>query len=484
MKTRNSHHDRRWLVLTILSLAQLMVVLDVTVVNVALPSAQKALGFSNDQRQWIITAYSLAFGSMLLLGGKIGDLFGRKPTLIAGITGFAAASAVGGAAQSFAMFAGARAFQGLFGALLAPAALSLLTITFTDPAERGRAFGIFGAIAAGGASVGLLLGGALTEAFDWRSVMYVNVLLAAVAGGGALAFLRHRAPEHRPKIDLAGTFTVSGGLFALVYGLSHAETTSWGNSTTVAALAAAGVLLAAFGWLQARVRNPLLPVRVLADRGRAGSLASIAIAAVAMFGVFLFLTYYLQQNLGYSPILTGVAFLPLTLVLVIASTLATTTLAPRFGPRALVSLGMALGAVAMLYLTQLGVHSSYLADILPTLVVMGVGLGLVFAPSMNGGTLGVLEEDAGVASAAVNTSQQVGGAIGTALLSTLAASATTSYLGGSGGAAALAQATVHGYTTAFAWSAAIFALGAVVAALLLPRRAQASMAAEPAVAMH
>ena len=483
---RSAHHDRRWLILAILGIAQLMVVLDATVVNVALPSAQKALGFSDDQRQWIITGYSLAFGSMLLLGGKISDIFGRKWTFVGGLAGFAIASAVGGASGSFAMLTGARVLQGLFGALLAPAALSLLTTTFVDAKERGRAFGIFGAIAGSGASVGLLLGGVLTEVLDWRAVMYVNLLLAVVAGAGGIALLRNEAAERKQRIDLAGTLTVSGGLFALVFGLSNAQTHSWSDPLTIAMLAAAGVLLALFVWIQARVRNPLLPLRVVADRNRAASLLSVAFASVSMFGAFLFVTYYLQQNLGYSPIMTGVAFLPMTVVVMLSGTLATTKLAPRFGPRVLVSTGMAIGALAMLYLTGLGVHSSYATAILPVLLALGVALGLVFAPAMNNGTLGVAPEDAGVASASVNTSQQVGGAVGTALLSTLAASATTGFLAGSAATpAAQAAAAVHGYTTAFGWSAALFAAGAVVAAALYKRGVpQVAPGAEPAAALH
>src|SRR3954468_4440794 len=483
---RSAHHDRRWLILAILGIAQLMVVLDATVVNVALPSAQKALGFSDDQRQWIITAYSLAFGSMLLLGGKISDIFGRKWTFVGGLSGFAIASAIGGASGSFAMLTGARALQGLFGALLAPAALSLLTTTFVDAKERGKAFGIYGAIAGSGASVGMLLGGVLTEVLDLRAVMYVNLLLAIVAGVGGIALLANEAAERKPRIDLAGTLTVSGGLFALVFGLSNAQTHSWSDPLTIAMLAAAGVLLALFVWLQARVRNPLLPLRVVADRNRAASLLSIAFASVSMFGAFLFVTYYLQQNLGYSPIMTGVAFLPMTVVVMLSGTLATTKLAPRVGPRVLVSSGMALGAVAMLYLTGLSVHSSYATAILPVLIGLGVALGLVFAPAMNTGTLGVRPEDAGVASAGVNTSQQVGGAVGTALLSTLAASATTGFLAGSAVTpAAQAAAAVHGYTTAFGWSAALFAVGAVVAAALYKRGVpQVALGAEPAAALH
>jgi EmrB/QacA subfamily drug resistance transporter len=452
----NPHHDRRWLILAILAFAQLMVVLDVTIVNVALPSAQKALHFSNNDRQWIITAYSLAFGSLLLLGGKISDLFGRKWTLITGLSGFAIASAVGGAAQSFTMLAGARAVQGAFGALLAPAALSLVTTIFTKPSDRNKAMGIYGAIAGSGASIGLLLGGVLTQLLDWRYVMYVNVVLALVAVPGALALLRNERSD-TGALDLRGAATVGAGLFALVYGFSHADTTSWGNPLTIGLLVGGVALLALFAWIESRAAHPLLPLRVLADRNRGGSFLSIIIAASAMFGVFLFLTYYLQQNLGYSPIMTGIAFLPMSLIVIVSATMGQSILAQRVGPRPLVTAGMALAAAAMFYLTRLGVHSSYATSVLPALIAIGVALGLIFATGFNNATLGVDPADAGVASGTVNAMQQVGGSIGTSLLSTVAASATT----GVG-----ASAVVHGYTTAFTWSAAIFVFGAIVAATL------------------
>ena len=465
--------SRRWWILGLAAIAQLTVVLDMTVVNVALPSAQAALHFGNGDRQWIVTAYSLAFGSLLLLGGKITDLFGRKWTLIAGLAGFAIASAVGGAATSFGMLAGARAVQGAFAAVLAPATLSILTTTFTEPADRNKALGIYGAIGGSGASVGLLLGGVLTEVLDWRYVMYVNVLLAVVPIAGALVLLRNHRPQTRPALDLRGTVTVAAGLFALVFGFSHAQMTSWGDTVTISMLAAAVVLLALFGWLETRTAEPLLPLRLLADRHRGASIVSILVTSAAMFGVFLFLTYYLQENLGYSPITSGLAFLPMTLVLVVTATIASTKLQRRFAPGALVAGGMAISAASMLYLSRLGVHASYTADILPTLLGMGVGLGLIFPTAMNNGTLGVDSDDAGVASAAVNTSQQIGGSIGTALLSTIAASAATAYVSSSHGAVA---AAVHGYTTAFAWSAAAFFAGAVLAAFMFGR---AKPAAEP-----
>ena len=467
MTQENPHHARRWAILTVLAIAQLMVVLDATIVNIALPSAQKALAFSNDNRQWIVTAYALAFGSLLLLGGRISDLFGRKWTFIIGLLGFAGASAVAGAAQSFGMLVGARAVQGAFGALLAPAALSLLTTTFTDPGERARAFGIYGGIAGAGASIGLLLGGVLTDALNWRYTMYVNLLFAGGAAIGALILLVNQRPAERPRFDILGTLTVTGGLFSLVYGFSHAQTTSWGNTTTVAFLAVAAALLAAFVAIERRSAHPLLPLRVIADRDRGASFLSVGISGAAVFAVFMFLTYYMQQNLGLSPIANGFAFLPMTATIVVSAMLSSTRLAPRFGPRPLVVLGMLLGAAGMLYLTGLGVHSSYAADVLPALMIMGVGFGMIFAPAISNATLGVDAHDAGVASATVNAGQQVGGSIGVALLSTVAASAVSSSIGGARPTPALmAAATVHGYTTAFFWAAGIFALGAIVAAVL------------------
>jgi EmrB/QacA subfamily drug resistance transporter len=484
-QTQNPHHARRWAILAILGLAQLMVVLDATIVNIALPSAQKALHFTNDNRQWIVTAYSLAFGSLLLLGGKISDLFGRKWTFVVGLGGFAIASAVGGAATSFGMLAAARTLQGAFGALLAPAALSLLTTTFTETSERNKAFGIYGAIAGSGASVGLLLGGVLTQLLNWRFSMYVNLVFAVFAIAGALVLLHNVRPAHRPKIDLPGTVTVSAGLFALVYGFNHAQTTSWGDSMTIAILTAGVVLLGAFAAIERRVTQPLLPLRVVTDRNRGGAFVSMLLAAAAMFGVFLFLTYYLQQTRGYTPIETGLAFLPMTVVIMITAVVATTRLRDRLGPRVLVFTGMLLGAVGMLILTGIGVSSSYAADILPALLVMGAGLGLVFSTAMNSATLGVQPSDAGVASATVNASQQVGGSLGTALLSTLAASSAASFVTNAGARPTpelLAHAAVHGYTFAFAIAAAIFAVGAVLGGLLFEGRAgQPQAVADPDV---
>ncbi len=469
----NPHYERRWLILAVLGIAQLMVVLDATIVNIALPSAQKALGFTNDNRQWIITSYALAFGSLLLLGGRISDLFGRKWAFVGGLIGFAVASAVGGAAQSFGMLVSARAAQGVFGAILAPASLSLLTTTFTEPSERGKAFGVFGALAGSGAAVGLLLGGVLTEYLSWRWCLYVNLLFAGAAVAGALVLLHNRSAAERPRLDIPGTLSASAGLFALVYGFSNAETSGWTDGLTLLMLVLAAVFLTLFVVIERRVSHPLLPLRVVLHRDRGGSYLAVAMSAIAIFAVFLFLTYYLQQNLGYSPIMAGLAFLPMVAGIVLSSTTANFKLLARTGARPLVPSGMLLGAAGMVYLTGLAPHSTYVGHVLPALLLMGLGFGLIFAPAIATATLGVDPRDAGVASAMVNTSQQVGGSIGTALLSTLAITATNHMLGaGRPTRELVARASVHGYTTAFYWSAAIFALGALVCALLLRPREQ------------
>ena len=446
-----------------------MVVLDATIVNIALPSAQRALDFSTDSRQWVITAYALAFGSLLLLGGKLGDLFGRKWTFIAGLIGFSGASAVGGLAQSFGMLIAARGLQGAFGALLAPSALSLLTVTFADSPDRATAFGIFGAIAGGGASVGLLLGGLLTEVLSWRWCLYVNVAIAIPTAFTALRLLRNAGHPERPRIDLPGVLVGSGGLFALVYGFSSAETSSWSDPVTIFSLVASALLLVSFVLVESRASHPLLPLHIVLDRARGGAYASIALAGSGVFGVFLFLTYYMQEGLGFSPLKTGVAFMPLTIAIVITSTTVQTQLLHRIGAKRLVAGGMTLGLLAMISFTRLTPGASYAGYVLPGLIVIGLGMGCVFAPAFGTATLGVASSDAGVASATVNTSQQVGGSVGTALLSTIFASAAASYLAGHAHTrAAGAAAVIHGYTTAFWWAAGIFALGLLVALTVLP----------------
>ena len=419
---------RRWLILAVIALAQLMIVLDATVVNIALPSAQRSLHFTTVDRQWVVTAYALAFGSLLLLGGRVSSLVGRKVTFLSGLIGFAAASAVGGAATSFGMLVAARACQGAFGAFMAPSALSLLTTTFGGSKDRGKAFGVFGAIAGAGGAIGLLLGGVLTEYLSWRWCLYVNLFFAAIAvTGGAILLGRHPRSGHH-RLDIPGAAFVSSGMFCIVYGFSNAATHSWHTPSTWGFLIAGVLLLAIFAWWESRTREPLLPLRVVLDRNRGGAYLSILIAGSGMFGIFLFITYYLQQTLGFSPVTTGLAFLPMIALVMISSNVSNIVLMPRFGPRPLVTTGMLLAAAGLAWLTRIGVHSSYATAILPPLLVNGFALGMVIAPSINTGTYGVDPADAGVASASVNTGQQLGGSIGTSLLNTVAASATAAYL--------------------------------------------------------
>ncbi|WP_127782339.1 MFS transporter [Rhodococcus sp. X156] len=471
---------RRWLILAVLSVAQLMVVLDATIVNIALPEAQRSLEFGDSERQWVVTAYSLAFGSLLLLGGRINDLFGRRNSFIVGLVGFAAASALGGWGPSFEVLVAARALQGVFGALLAPAALSLLSVTFAGSADRAKAFGVFGAIAGAGGAIGLLLGGVLTEYLSWHWCLYVNVIFAIAALVGAVLFLPRKAEGgHRHRLDWPGTLLATSGLFFLVYGFSHSETHGWSDTLTLTFLALGVVLLAAFVWVETRVSHPLLPMRVVADRLRGTSYLVMLIAAVGMFGIFLFLTYYMQQTLGYSPVVTGCAFVPMVAAIAVSASVLGAPLSARFSPRILVSAGMAISALGLGLLTGIEVDSSYVTGVLPGLVLFGLGMGQVFSNGIAASTSGVQDEDAGVASATVNTAQQVGGSIGVALLSSVAASAAEGYVSDNlaaaqaagGDPAMLAQRLAEGaalssYHSAFWLAAAFFAVGAVLSAIL------------------
>ena len=465
---------RRWLILGVIALAQLMVVLDLTVMNIALPTIQGSLHFTEVDRQWMVTAYALAFGSLLLLGGRLADLFGRKETFLVGLVGFAGVSAVGGASVNFAMLVTARACQGVFAALLVPSALSLLTTTFTEPKDRGRAFAVYGAIAGAGGAVGLLLGGVLTEYLSWRWCMYVNLVFAGVSLLGGALLLKRQPSPNRPKLDIPGVLLVSGALFCLVYGFSNAASHSWSAPSTYGFLIAGVALGAAFAAWQGRAAHPLLPPRVVLDRNRGGAYLSMLIVSAGLFGIFFFLTYYLQQTLGYSPLVTGLAFLPLSAGLITMANLSTTVLMPRVGPRPLVASGLVAAAGAAVWLAQIGPHTSYGAGVVGPMILAGVGIGMVVAPSINTGTFGVAPQDAGVASATVTVGQQLGASVGTSLLNTIFTSAVTSYLAAHLPAAGLAgrQAVIglglaHGYDTAFWWVAGIFAGGAVIGGILL-----------------
>jgi EmrB/QacA subfamily drug resistance transporter len=483
---------RRWLVLVVIGIAQLMVVLDMTVMNIALPSAQHALGFSNVDRQWIVTAYSLSFGSLLLFSGRVADLIGRKVVFITGLVGFAVASAVGGASVNFAMLVTARACQGVFGAMLAPAALALLTTTFSDPKERGKAFGVYGAIAGAGGAVGLLLGGVLTSYLSWRWCLYINLFFAAIAVAGGSVLLKRQPRQSGARLDVPGVIAVSSGVFCLVYGFSNAALHSWGTPSTYGFLIAGVVLLAGFAVWQGRAAHPLLPPRIVLDRNRGGAYLAILIVGAGIFGIFLFLTYYMQVTLGYSPVVSGLAFLPMVFCIAGAANLSNIVLLPRIGPRPLVVAGFLLLAGGQFWLTHIGLRADYVGVILGPLLITGLGMGFLFSTAMNTGTFGVPPRDAGVASATVNTGQQLGGSIGTSLFNSIAASAAASYIASHMAAfhaqpakAAInlveAQGLVHGYITVFWWCFGIFLGGAVICGALMRRGPlQAAVQSAPA----
>src|SRR3954451_19845586 len=404
-----------------------MVLLDGTIVNIALPRMQIDLGFSNADRQWVITAYTLAFGGLLLLGGRLGDMVGRKRVFTAGLVGFAVASALGGAATGTATLLAARALQGAFGALLAPAALSLVATTFPQGRERAKAFGIFSAIAMAGSAIGLLLGGVLTEYTSWRWCLYVNLAFAVVALVGGLAYIHEHGHRARHRLDLPGTVLGTAGVLALVRGFANAETHGWGAPSTIAMFVAAVVLLPAFVTLEARTAHPLLRLRVVAERNRAGVYLGIGLAMVGMFGQFLFLAYYFQLVQGWSPLVSGLAFMPMTICLTAGSTQIGARLTTRLPARAFMVPGFLATADGLVILAQLTRASGYWTHVMPAQVLLGLGMGTAFAAGMNLATYGVEPHEAAVASAMLNSSQQVGGSIGTALLNTIAASAAAGW---------------------------------------------------------
>ncbi|GAB3274038.1 MFS transporter [Kineosporia babensis] len=461
-----SVNPRRWLILAVVGLAQLMVVLDATIVNIALPSAQIDLGFADDVRQWVISAYAIAFGALLLLGGRLGDEFGRRRLFVVGLIGFAVASALGGLAQSFELLIAARVLQGVFGALLAPAALSIVATTFTDPAERGKAFGVFSAVSGVGAGIGLLLGGVLTDLLSWRWCLLVNLAFALPAALGARMIARDEARSKSAKLDIPGALSVSLGLFLIVFGVSNAEQDGWSSPVTLSTLIGGLALLVLFVLIERKGSQPLLPLRVITDRARAGAYFAVAMLGVTIFGASLFLTFYLQQNLGYTPMRSGLAFMPMNLTILVVSGLTATKLLPRFGPRPLITAGLLLAGLASVIFAQMNADSGYAAVVLPGLIVAGVGAGLLFPTSFAVGTQGVDRHDAGVASATVNTAQQLGGSIGIALLSTIFADAVHASL-----VADPIQnpvlAAIDGYERMFWWAAGISLVSAVVAALLV-----------------
>jgi EmrB/QacA subfamily drug resistance transporter len=478
--------SKRWLALVVMLFAQLMVVLDSTIVNIAMPQAQQALHISDANRQWMLTAYTLTFGGLLLLGGRIADYVGRKRMFLIGLLGFAGASALGGLAQNEGMLFGARALQGAFGAVLAPASLSLITVTFTDVKERARAFGMLGAISGVGAAIGLVMGGWLTQDFSWRWCLFVNIIMAVVAFVAAIPLLTESKAHGNTRYDVPGAILATAGLAAVVYGFTNAAKPGqgWGAGQTLLFLVGGAVLLAAFVVVEQRVANPLLPLRVLWHRNRGGSYLASVFMGAGMFGMFLFFTYYFQQSLGYSPLKTGLLYLPFTGALIVTAGIVSPLL-PKIGPRILMTYGSVVAAGGLFWLTDLKLDSSYPAMIMPAMILLAHGMGCVFVPLANTALTGVADHDAGVASAMVNTTQQIGGSLGVALLNTFFTTATTTYIashtGSLGAAKALALGNIHGYNVAFTVSAFLLVASALTIFLLI-RKDPADAAAQTGAA--
>lgn len=458
---------RRWWALAVIALAQLMVVLDATIVNVALPDAQQSLGISDSNRQWVVTAYALAFGGLLLLGGRIADYWGRKKAFLTGMIGFALASAIGGFAQNGSELFAARALQGVFGALLAPASLSLLQVTFTEGRERAKAFGVYGAIAGGGAALGLVLGGVLTEYASWRWCLLVNVPVAAIAVSAAIPLLHESRAAGNTHYDIPGAVTVSLGLAFLVYGFTKASTDGWSSPSTLGFIVAALVLLVVFVLIERRSSHPLLPLRIPLHPTRGGTYLASLLAGAALLGGLLFLTYYFQVSLRWSPLKAGVASLPLTGGVLLTAAIVS-GLVTRIGAKPLMVAGPIVAATGLALLTRITLTSSYATHVLPSLILIGVGLGLLFVPLSNAALVGVEPHDAGAASALVNATQQVGGALGTALFNTIYRGAVTAFVAANGtGAAVVAQSLIHGYIRAFIWAAVAMLVAASVVLVLV-----------------
>ena len=453
----------RWRTLFVVAISQLMIVLDSSIMNIAIPSAKVDLGITDANQQWVITAYTLAFGSLLLLGGRIGDYMGRKKIFLIGLVGFAAASALGGIASTQGLLFASRALQGVFAALLAPAALAIISVTFTVPTERAKAFGVIGAISGGGAAIGLILGGTLTEYASWRWCLGVNTPIAIAAALLAIKFVHESKASGDNSYDIPGVVTATAGLFSLTYGFNEAATKGWSSTTTISFLIAAVVLLIIFVAIESKVANPLMPLRVVTERNRGGSYLGSLVVGAGLFSMFLFLGLYLQVILGYSPLKSGFAFLPFTAGIIVFAGIASQLL-PKFGPRALMVPGLIAAGVGLLLMTRITPDTSYTTHVLPSLLIMSSGMALVFIPLTSTSLHAVSSHDTGVASAMLNTSQQVGGSLGTALLNTIAATATTSYITANSalGERLPAFATTHGFVVAFRWSAVLLFVGAIV----------------------
>ena len=453
----------RWRTLFVVAIAQLMIVLDSSIMNIAIPRAKIDLGISDANQQWVITAYTLAFGSLLLLGGRIGDYMGRKKIFVIGLIGFAAASALGGIASTQELLFASRALQGVFAALLAPTALAIISVTFTVPQERAKAFGVIGAISGGGAAIGLIAGGTLTEYASWRWCLGVNVPIAIFAAVLGLKFVHESKAAGNNTYDIPGVFTATAGLFSLTYGFNEAATSGWSDTKTISFLVAAVVLLALFVTIEKRVANPLMPLRVITERNRGGSYLGSLVVGAGLFSMFLFLGLYLQVILGYSPLRSGFAFLPFTFGIIVFAGIASQLL-PKVGPKVLMVPGLIAAGFGLLALSRITPETSYTTHVLPSLLIMSSGMALVFIPLTSTSLHGVSSHDTGVASAMLNTSQQIGGSLGTALLNTVAATAATTFAAANTqlGDKVMPFAMTHGFTIAFKFSAVLLFIGAVV----------------------
>ncbi|MDT5133030.1 MAG: hypothetical protein QOE41_2341 [Mycobacterium sp.] len=459
--------DRRWLALAVIAVAQLMTALDATIVNIALPSAQHSLRFDDSARQWVITAYTLCFAGLLLLGGRIADVVGRRRTFMIGLTGFAGASLLAGVATTLPVFIAGRAIQGAAAALVSPSALSLLAVTFTDRGQRAKAFAVFGAVASSGAAAGLLLGGVLTNYAGWRWCLFINVVLAALVLAVARTALPDTARVGGAGIDVASAALATGGLAVVVFGSSRAAQHGWSSPLVIGTLIGGLATLALFGVRQHRIRVPLLPLRILANRNRAGAYLAAAAAVIGSFGMFLLLTYYLQLVLHYSPIRTGLAVLPLTVTNAVSGYQLGNRLVPRVPPSILLGGGLMIAASGLALLGRLTEHSHYVTSVLPAQLLLGTGMGALFPPSFALAVRGVTDRDAGVAAAVINTATQVGSSIGTAVLNTVAVTTTAAYLVTHRSSTTHVGALVHGYATAARWSAATLAAAAVIVAVVI-----------------
>jgi EmrB/QacA subfamily drug resistance transporter len=457
-----------WLLLALVCLAQFMVVLDISIVNVALPSIQRELHFSSSSLQWVVNAYTLTFAGFLLLGGRAADLFGRRRVFLVGLTMFTAASFVGGLAQTQGMLIGARALQGLGGAVLAPATLTILTTSFAEGPARARALGVWSAVAAAGASAGALLGGILTDLISWRWILFVNVPVGVLAIVAARAFLpESRADVEHRRLDVAGAVTVTAGLLALVFAIVRSQTHSWGSSQVLLPLAGAIALLGAFALIEGRLStSPLVPFRIFRSRALAGGNAFLMLFFAAAFGAWYFETLYMQRVLGYTPLQAGLAFLPQTLLIAVGAQY-TARLVIKFGARRPLLVGTVLSTLGLAWLSRITPASTFGADLLGPYLLIGVGFGLSITPVVIAATSGVPREDAGLASGLLNTSRTVGAAIGLASLATIAANRTAALLGGETHTSAAAALTA-GYARAFEIGVVLMLAAIVVAALTIP----------------